>query len=200
MNRAASSVVAVFALGLAAFGASALLGQTASPAAGAKLAPPPPPPAATGPVTRAAAQLRPAKDGKVEGTVNFAAAPGGGVHVTGKITGLAPGTHGFHVHEFGDCSAADFASAGGHFNPTGQPHGAPKDATHHVGDFGNIEAGADGTATIDYTDAGGSFDGRRSVLGRAVVVHANPDDLKTQPSGNAGGRVACGVVGVAKPE
>src|SRR4029077_4079132 len=98
------------------------------------------------------------------------------------------------------CSAADFASAGGHFNPTGVPHAGPKDATHHAGDFGNVEAGADGTVTIDYTDAGGGFEGRRSVLGRGVVVHANPDDLKSQPSGNAGGRLAWGGIGGASPE
>src|SRR5262245_48603578 len=88
------------------------------PAAGAKPAPPGAPPAATAAPSRAVAQLRPAKDGKVEGTVTFASTPSG-LKVTGRITGLTPGTHGFHVHEFGDCSAADFASAGGHFNPTG---------------------------------------------------------------------------------
>jgi Cu-Zn family superoxide dismutase len=112
---------------------------------------------------------------------------------------LNPGTHGFHVHEFGDCSAPDFASAGGHFNPTSEPHAGPKDAHRHEGDLGNVEAGADGSVAVDYTDSGLRFEGDKSILGRAVVVHANADDLKTQPSGNAGGRVACGVIGVAKP-
>ena len=116
------------------------------------------------------------------------------------MTGLAPGNHGFHIHEFGDCSAADFTSAGGHFNPAGNPHGGPKDAKRHEGDMGNVEAGADGSATIDYTDNELRFEGSQSILGRGVIVHANPDDFKTQPTGNAGGRVACGVVGVAKSE
>ncbi|HEV8255109.1 MAG TPA: superoxide dismutase family protein [Vicinamibacteria bacterium] len=148
--------------------------------------------------TKAVAVLMPAKDGKAAGTLTFAKADGG-VRITGRITGLNPGTHGFHVHEYGDCSAPDFASAGGHFNPTAQPHAGPKDAHRHAGDLGNVEAGADGSVSVDYTDADMRFDGDKSILGRAVVVHANADDLKTQPSGNAGGRVACGVIGVAKP-
>jgi Cu-Zn family superoxide dismutase len=149
-------------------------------------------------VTKAVAVLMPAKDSKAAGTLTFAKADGG-VRITGRITGLNPGTHGFHVHEFGDCSAADFASAGGHFNPTGQPHAGPKDAHRHAGDLGNVEAAADGSVSVDYTDSDMRFDGDKSIVGRAAVVHANADDLKTQPSGNAGGRVACGVIGVAKP-
>ena len=154
---------------------------------------------AGGPVTHAVAVLHPAKDGKVEGTLHFRK-EAAGVKVTGKVTGLAPGNHGFHIHEFGDCSAAGFTSAGGHFNPAGNPHGGPKDAKRHEGDMGNVEAGADGSATIDYTDNELRFEGSQSILGRGVIVHANPDDFKTQPTGNAGGRVACGVVGVAKSE
>lgn len=148
--------------------------------------------------TTAAAVLKPVADGKVQGTITFAPADKG-VRVTGKITGLTPGPHGFHVHEFGDCSAADFASAGAHFNPTGAPHGAPKDEKRHVGDMGNVEADKDGVAQVDYVDPHLSFEGAASILGRGVIVHAGPDDLKTQPSGNAGGRAACGVVGVVKP-
>ena len=147
---------------------------------------------------RAVAVLHSAPSGKVEGTVWFEPAPGG-VKVKARITGLAPGTHGFHIHEFGDCSAADFTSAGGHFNPMSKPHGAPKDAARHVGDLGNIEAGADGVATLDWTDKEVGLDGHHGVVGRAVVVHAKADDLKTQPTGDAGGRLACGVIGVAKP-
>jgi len=147
--------------------------------------------------THAIAVLHPAKDGKVGGTIHFMK-DAGGVKVTGTITGLTPGSHGFHIHEFGDCSAADFTSAGGHFNPAGNPHGSPKDAKHHEGDMGNIEAGADGSATVDYVDAGLGFEGASSILGRGVIVHANPDDFKTQPTGNAGGRVACAAIGVAK--
>jgi superoxide dismutase, Cu-Zn family len=152
---------------------------------------------AGGPVTKAVAVLSPTAGNKVAGTITFAKAEGG-TRVTGKISGLAPGTHGFHVHEFGDCTAADGASAGGHFNPTGEPHGAPKDAQRHVGDFGNIEAGPDGVANVDYLDSHAGLEGASSVLGRGVIVHANADDLKTQPTGNAGGRLACGVIGAAK--
>jgi len=150
-------------------------------------------------VTHAIAVLHPGKDSKVAGTVHFKK-EGSGVHVTGTLTGLAAGNHGFHIHEFGDCSAADFTSAGGHFNPAGNPHGGPKDPKRHEGDMGNIEATPDGNATIDYVDSELRFEGTRSIVGRGVIVHANPDDFKTQPTGNAGGRVACGVIGIAKAE
>jgi Cu-Zn family superoxide dismutase len=151
-------------------------------------------------VTRAVAVLQPAKDGKVGGVLTFVKAATGGIKVTGRITGLSAGTHGFHIHEFGDCSAADFTSAGGHFNPTGQPHAGPPTASRHIGDMGNIEAGSDNAATVDYTDAHLHFEGPTGILGRGVIVHASPDDFKTQPTGNAGGRLACGVIGVAKAE
>lgn len=146
---------------------------------------------------RAVAVLHSAAAGTASGTVWFEPAPGG-VKVKARITGLTPGTHGFHVHEFGDCSAADFTSAGGHFNPMGQPHGGPQAAARHVGDLGNIEAGADGVATLDWTDTQLAFEGHHGIVGRAVIVHAKADDLKTQPTGDAGGRLACGVIGVAK--
>jgi Cu-Zn family superoxide dismutase len=165
----------------------------AGAAAAAAAAPPKPA------VTHAIAVLHPGKDSKVAGTVHFKK-EGSGVHVTGALTGLAAGTHGFHSHEFGDCSAADFPAAGGHFNPAGNPHGGPKDAKRHEGDMGNIEATGDGNATIDYVDSALAFAGAQSIVGRGVIVHANPDDFKTQPTGNAGGRVACGVIGVAKSE
>lgn len=146
---------------------------------------------------RAVAVLHAASGGKVEGTVWFEPA-GNGVRVKARVTGLTPGMHGFHVHEFGDCSAADFTSAGGHFNPMFQPHGAPQAAARHVGDLGNVEAGADGVATLDWTDSQLAFHGHHGVVGRAVVLHAKADDLKTQPTGDAGGRLACGVIGIAK--
>jgi superoxide dismutase, Cu-Zn family len=148
---------------------------------------------------KGAAVLHPTKDSKVEGWVAFAAADKG-VKVTGVITGLTPGKHGFHIHEFGDCTAPDGGSAGAHFNPTNDAHGAPADAKRHVGDLGNVEAGPDGKVSLDYTDPALAMDGAKSIVGRGVIVHANPDDLKTQPTGNAGGRLACGVVGVAKSE
>jgi Cu-Zn family superoxide dismutase len=177
--------------------AGAQMGAAPSPSPAAPAAPAAKGPG--GPVTRAVAVLHPAKDGKVEGTLTFAKAAAG-LKVTGRITGLPPGTHGFHIHEFGDCTAADFSSAGGHYNPTGHQHAGPTEARRHMGDMGNIEAGADGTANVDYTDARLRLEGAHGILGRGVIVHANPDDLKTQPTGNAGGRVACGVIGVAKAE
>jgi superoxide dismutase, Cu-Zn family len=146
---------------------------------------------------RAVAVLHAAPGGKVEGTVWFEPAAGG-VKVKAKVTGLAPGTHGFHVHEFGDCSTADFTSAGSHFNPMAMAHGAPKDAARHVGDLGNIEANAEGVATLEWTDPQLAFEGMHAIVGRAVIVHAKADDLKTQPTGDAGGRLACGVIGIAK--
>jgi Cu-Zn family superoxide dismutase len=155
--------------------------------------------AAPAPATRAVAQLHPLGGSGVSGTVTFAPVAGG-VQVSARLSGLTPGAHGFHVHEFGDCSAPDGTSAGGHFNPAGEPHGGPTDAHRHAGDMGNVTAGADGTATLEYVDSHLSFEGATSVLGRGVIVHARADDLKTQPTGNAGGRVACGVIGIARAE
>jgi Cu-Zn family superoxide dismutase len=149
--------------------------------------------------TKAVAVLHATQGNAVEGKVTFAKAEGG-VKVNVHVTGLTPGKHGFHIHEFGDCSAADGASAGGHFNPSTESHGAPGDAQRHTGDLGNIEAGANGVADLEYTDSRASFDGANSVLGRGVIVHAGTDDFKTQPTGNAGGRLACGVIGAAKGE
>jgi Cu-Zn family superoxide dismutase len=146
---------------------------------------------------KAVAVLTSAAGDDVAGTIWFTRA-GSGVQVKAKITGLAPGTHGFHVHEFGDCSAPDFTSAGSHFNPMSQPHAGPQAEARHVGDLGNITAGADGVATVDMTDKHLAFAVHHGVIGRAVIVHAKADDLKTQPTGDAGGRLACGVIGVAK--
>lgn len=189
---------ALAALALAATGVAAQDKPAASPS--------PSPSPAAGPaahtpatVSHAIAMLQPARDGKVEGTIHFHKRPAG-MHVQGRITGLAPGAHGFHVHEYGDCSAPDLTSAGAHFNPLGRPHGPRTDRRRHVGDLGNVEAGADGSVSLDYTDDQLRFDGMRGILGRGVVVHAKADDLKSQPSGDAGGRLACGVIGVAKTE
>jgi len=155
--------------------------------------------AAAAPAGKAVAVLQPTQGSAVKGLATFAAADKG-VKVTVHVTGLTPGKHGFHIHEFGDCSAADAASAGSHFNPASEPHAGPQDAKRHAGDLGNIEADKDGVAHLDYVDAKASLDGPNSILGRGVIVHAGADDLKTQPTGNAGGRLACGVVGVAKAE
>lgn len=151
------------------------------------------------PVTKAVAPLSPLGSSGVSGSVTFTKTEGG-VKVAAKLSGLTEGAHGFHVHEFGDCSAPDGSSAGGHFNPANAPHAGPTEAHRHAGDMGNVSAGKEGTATVEYVDTHVSFEGPNSILGRGVIVHANPDDLKTQPTGNAGGRIACGVVGVVKGE
>lgn len=130
----------------------------------------------------------------VGGTVTFTE-QGGSVTVEAHLTGVTAGDHGFHVHETGDCSTADYKSAGGHFNPTAAPHGAPSDASHHAGDLGNIAIAADGSGTLSISSAMLSVAaGPNSVMGKAVIVHEKADDMKTQPTGDAGGRIACGVI------
>jgi Cu-Zn family superoxide dismutase len=141
----------------------------------------------------AIARLSPASDSGVSGTVRFEK-EGDGVRVLANIFGLSPGQHGFHIHEKGDCSAPDASSAGGHFNPSGEPHAARDATSRHAGDLGNLVAGADGHALHDFLDTGISLSGATSIVGRAVVVHAGRDDLKTQPSGVAGARGAGGVI------
>lgn len=145
---------------------------------------------------RATAELTPTQGNNVRGSVSFSEVADG-VRVEAEISGLTPGKHGFHIHENGDCSAPDGASAGGHFNPTNEPHGAPESSQRHDGDMGNIEADASGVARLNYVDHTMTMAGDRSIIGRAVIVHANPDDLTSQPSGDAGARVACGVIKAA---
>jgi len=120
---------------------------------------------------------------------------GGAVAIRGVLTGLEPGSeHGFHVHEFGDCSLPDFKRAGDHFNPTMAPHGK------HLGDLPNIKADKEGHVTIDATIKGPNLvdvDGAPTqIIGKSLVIHARPDDHKTQPSGGSGDRIACGVIRV----
>ena len=126
---------------------------------------------------------------------------GDGVHITGTIGGFSAGSnHGFHIHEKGDCSAADASSAGGHFNPTGQPHGRAMQGAHHAGDSDNIVANAGGVANIDTHIMGVTLGGGAGtdIAGRAIVVHAAADDYTSQPAGNAGARVACGVIKIVR--
>ncbi len=155
--------------------------------------------ASAGSVTNAVAVLKPTQGNEAAGRVVFTKVEGG-VRVSGNLTGLREGGHGFHIHEFGDCSAPDGSSAGDHFNPNGHPHAGPEEAKRHAGDLGNVPAGADGKVTLGFTDAHLSLEGPTGILGRSVIVHANADDFKTQPTGNAGGRLACGVVGIARAE
>ena len=148
-------------------------------------------------ITKAVAILLATKGHKVEGRVTFIQAENG-MHVRGEISGLAPGEHGFHVHEYGVWSP-DGKAAGSHFNPTAQPHGERDASKRHVGDLGNIKANENGNATIDLVDPHLTFHGPQSIIGRGLVVHEKADDY-SQPVGNAGGRVAVGVIGVAQPQ
>ena len=154
--------------------------------------------ALAGDVTKAIAVLQPTAGSTVVGTVTFTAA-GDTVKVVADLTGLTPGKHGFHIHEFGDCSDPKAASAGGHFNPSNHQHGAPDATERHAGDLGNIDADASGKAHLEANDKSMKLAGTDSIIGHAVIVHEKADDLKTQPTGDAGGRVACGVIGIAKP-
>ena len=126
---------------------------------------------------------------------------GDGVHVTGQVGGLKPGDiRGFHIHEKGDCSAADASSAGGHFNPGAQAHGRAGQGAHHAGDTDNLVADANGVARVDAHVRGVTLGGgaANDIAGRAFIVHAAADDYATQPTGNAGARVACGVIRVVR--
>lgn len=148
--------------------------------------------------THAVAVLSPTAGSEARGMVTFTQVETG-VLVVADLTGVEPGMHGFHIHEFGDCSADDGTSAGGHFNPEGTEHAAPSDSYRHVGDLGNVTADDTGTVHHEYTDTHVAFSGPNSIIGRGVIVHAGEDDLATQPTGAAGARVACGVVGIARP-
>lgn len=150
-------------------------------------------------VTKAVCKLVPIGDSEVAGMIHFTK-EGNQIHVEGEITGLKPGKHGFHVHEKGDLSDKETGkSAGGHFNPTDKPHGRPTDSERHVGDLGNIEANADGVAKVDIVDEVIQLNGENSIIGRSIVVHAGEDQF-TQPSGDAGDRVAFGDIIEAKTD
>lgn len=142
----------------------------------------------------AVAVLQPRADAEVSGMISFTEVEGG-VRITAEIAGPDPGPHGLHLHELGDCSSEDFKSTGGHFNPTDAPHGAPTDEMRHAGDFGNIEIGEDGSGRLELTtDMLTVADGPNTVVGRAVILHEGADDLVSQPTGAAGGRIGCGIV------
>jgi superoxide dismutase, Cu-Zn family len=126
-------------------------------------------------------------------------AAGTGVQISGMVQGLKPDSEfGFHFHEKGDCSAPDATSAGAHFNPTSQDHGNPQAQPHHAGDMLNVKSDAQGVAevSIDNPDVSLQSGQPNDILGKALVLHAKPDDYKTQPSGDSGDRIACGVVAV----
>jgi Cu-Zn family superoxide dismutase len=155
------------------------LGATPEPASGAT----------------ATAKIESRSGSKVTGRAVFTELPSGMTKAEVWIENATPGTHGLHVHEKGDCSAPDASSAGGHFNPAGNPHAGPMDKARHNGDLGNIEVGADGKGHLETTtDMLTVKPGPNSVVGKAVVFHEKADDLKSQPAGAAGGRFGCGVI------
>jgi Cu-Zn family superoxide dismutase len=146
----------------------------------------------TGP--SATAVLDSTKNNTAAGKAEFVQ-KGDKVMVTVKVTGLSPGQHGFHIHEKGDCSSGDSMSAGGHFNPTNKPHGDPLAADHHTGDLPMLAADASGNASATFELAGMTIgSGATDIVGRGLIIHKDPDDFKTQPTGNSGARVACGVI------
>lgn len=160
--------------------------------------PTPEPPAPTPPVS--ASTTLTGADGTAYGTVTFTQT-GTRTTVVADLTGAPAGMHGFHVHETGECTAPDFSTAGGHFNPTGAIHGSPTDPDHHAGDLGNIQIAEDGTGHLELdTDLLTVDPGPNSVTGKAVILHQDADDFASQPSGAAGDRLACGVVNDATGE
>jgi Cu-Zn family superoxide dismutase len=120
-----------------------------------------------------------------------------GVDIQVSLAGLTPGQHGLHIHTYGDARAQDATSAGGHYNPYNTQHAAPTAIAHHIGDLGNITANADGVVVSKYTIRDLSLNGPMSIVGRSVIIHAEADDFRSQPSGAAGKRIAQGIIGIA---
>ena len=145
----------------------------------------------------AVAELSPTQGNKVSGTTTFVQ-QGNKVLIDARIKGLTRGLHGFHIHEKGDCSSGDGMSAGGHFNPGNMEHGDPSAMKHHGGDLGNLTADASGNAVLNTSivmhGIGFARSGVNSINGRGLIIHADPDDFTTQPTGNSGKRVACGII------
>ena len=144
--------------------------------------------------TEAVCVLVATKGNNVAGTIVLAQQQGH-CELSGEVTGLTPGDHGFHIHMFGDLRSADGSSAGGHYNPDNHMHGGLDSKERHVGDLGNIKADDKGVAKISIKAEGLNL---HMVLGRSLVVHKDADDLKSQPAGNAGPRVAVGAIGLAE--
>lgn len=145
-------------------------------------------------INRAVSVIHPVGDNSVSGIVNFERTDEG-TEVVAQITGLSKGNHGFHIHQYGDCTAPDGTSAGGHFNPEEMQHSSPTAEMRHVGDMGNLMSdGETQTATLNYIDDNISLE---EIIGRGIIIHAGEDDFTSQPSGAAGSRIACGVIGVS---
>jgi superoxide dismutase, Cu-Zn family len=161
---------------------------------------PPPEPApmpAAPELRKAIAVISPTEGNEVRGTVTFTQGTDG-VEVSAVLMGLPAGEHGFHIHQYGDASATDGTSAGGHFNPMNKAHSGPESEERHVGDLGNITADEAGATMHNKRDTHLSLNGPNSILGRGVIIHALADDLTSQPTGAAGARLGIGVIGVAK--
>jgi Cu-Zn family superoxide dismutase len=148
-------------------------------------------------ITAAMAVLNPTEGTDTEGKVRFSKTENG-IQISAEISGLTAGKHGIHIHRLGDCSTPDASSAGWHFNPENMPHGAPTDAERHVGDLGNLVAENGGTVRYEWEDSVITFTGEHSIIGRSVIVHSGEDDFRSQPTGNAGSRLACGVIGIVE--
>jgi Cu-Zn family superoxide dismutase len=142
----------------------------------------------------AVAEMQPTRGNSASGTVRFTQ-QADGVLVAARLSGLNRGQqHGFHIHEKGDCSSGDGMSTGGHFNPGGQPHG-PQDAAHHAGDLPALRADASGKVDASFSVRGLTIgSGPNDIVGKGLIVHTAPDDYRTQPTGNAGARIACAVI------
>lgn len=150
-----------------------------------------------GEIESAICVLQPTEGSDVNGIVKFTRSDDG-IKITADVEGLTPGKHGFHIHQYGDCSAPDGTSTGGHFNPTNKNHGSPDAEERHIGDLGNLIAGDNGKAHYERVDKVILLNGPNSIIGRGIIVHGGEDDLITQPTGNAGSRLAFGVIGLAK--
>jgi Cu-Zn family superoxide dismutase len=149
-------------------------------------------------IQKAVAHLNPIEDNQVQGTVVFIQEVSG-IKVIADVEGLEPGKHGFHIHEHGDCGGKEASEAGSHFNPAHHPHGGPESPIRHVGDLGNLIADDNGHAHYERVDSVISFEGENSIIGRSIIVHADPDDYVTQPAGASGEKISCGLIEAVQP-
>ncbi len=186
--KSINAIVSALAIGIVAFvGTSAVAAEEGSDT---KSAVP----------TKAIAVLKATEGNNVSGYVTFTQTDEGTL-IEAHVMGLKPNAkHGFHIHEFGDISAADGKSTGGHFNPDGHDHAGPMDGKRHVGDLGNLEADGSGHAKYKRVDKYVQIHGEHSILSRGITIHAGTDDLTSQPTGAAGARLAVAVIGLAKTE
>ena len=187
---------ALAAMTLAAALTLAACNSTPAPAPATQASNAPAAAADSGKAIEAIARLQPTQGSSVSGTVRFLPQTDGSVRVQGRIEGLSANTeHGFHIHDKGDCSSGDGLSAGGHFNPGSHAHGKFDSNAHHAGDLPSLRSNAAGVANVDFVSRSIALDrSANSAHGRGLIVHKDPDDYTTQPTGNAGARLACAVI------